>query len=188
MVTIGRKRPKYLRPEYRAKKYRPLPKVERCGWKLDGKTMWVNKFKLNNLLDDKEEFFKRNNNFGTWLEYLGPRIKHVKTQDYNRMEKKRLCKNMVYDIATEFLELLMIEIIVKNNSFQLPYRNFGYIKVATSKFPTDRKAIVPNYPIRPFIYLMNIAKDKYNLEKYDIVFTERWREIFEDEIKNGHKY
>jgi hypothetical protein len=188
MANITRGRYKYQRIEYKAKKWKPLPKVERCGWKLDGQTMWVNKFKLNNLLDDKEEFFKRNNNFGTWLEYLGPRIAHVRVQDYKRMEKKRLCRMMVNAIANEFLELLMIDLIIKNNTYVLPFNKFGYLRVMTSKFPKDRKAIIPQYEIKPYLYLTKRAKGRYNLEKYDIVFTERWREIFEDEIKNGHKY
>ena len=149
---------------------------------------WVNKFKLNNLLDDKEEYFKKNNKFGTWLELLGPRIKHVKVQDYQRREKSRLCRMMVNEIANEFLELLMVELIIRNSTYYFSYRRFGYLKVITSKFPIDRKSIVPKYEIKPYLFLSKFAREKYRLNKYDVVFTERWKEIFDDEIKNGHKY
>ena len=150
--------------------------------------IWVNKWKLNNLLDDKEEYFKKNNKFGSWHELLEPRIKHVKVEDYQRREKKRLCRMMVNEIANEFLELLMIELIIKNNTYKLPFRNCGYLKILTSVYPKNPKSIIPEYKVFPYLSFTKFVKGKYDLEKYDVVFTERWREIFEDEIKNGHKY
>jgi hypothetical protein len=179
---------KYRRKEIQARRWKPFPKVERCGWETEYGIVWANKFKINNLLDDKEEYFKRNNKFGTWEKLLGPRIKHVRVEDYQRREKKRLCRMMVNEIANEFWELMMIEIIIKNNSFKLPFNNFGYIRILPSKFPTDAKAIVPEYKTNLRLCLSRNAKAKYDMEKYNMVLTQRWREIFEDELRNNHKY
>jgi len=160
---------------------------QRFRWKTCVGVTYNTKVTLTELKNDKIEIFQKNNNFGSWFELLGKKIKHIRVGDYQRKEKKRLCKEMVNYVVDEFFSLLLIDILINNDTFVFP-GNIAIMRVLKKKYDKVGKPIINDY-YTPYVTMRQRTKRRYNLGNlYNFKITERWRSVFQEELKLGHNY
>lgn len=135
-------------------------------------------FKVNYIDDvlDLERFTKRS--FTDFKGLLG-------------MPREREAKQKAKDVLTSFLKVLAQDLIVNNEIFIFPVRNFGYVKITNTANPR-RKDYFYDIESEGKIFTPKLTLDnrllKINKKHYKLRFNQVLRIQMMNLIQSGHKY
>lgn len=122
------------------------------------------------------------------------RFKNRKFKDFKELlslKTEREAKKKAKDVFTDFLELMVDDLIESNDIFVLPIINMGYLKITNTANP-ERSDYRLEKTSSGKIYTPRLKLDKRitwkNKKYYKVRFNQKIRMRMFELITNGHKY
>lgn len=102
------------------------------------------------------------------------------------IEVEGMSKEQIQDIALEFYKMMCEDLILNNNCFYLPERDFGMISVKDIS-NIDNKEYVYDF-VNEGKVLQPVVRSKTRPYIYMARFTGSTKELFDKEVLNQHHY
>lgn len=145
-------------------------------------------YDTNDMAADEYKLWSWNRSFGTWDKYFDGYVP-VLRKKYPSKTRKWLIAYLIRNILKEFFTLVIEDLILHNDSYQLPNK-LGRIQISYNhpnarNYKYDLETQGKTY--KPVFIFTKHAFRKVKVQYY-ISFTRQWREMLKAEINKGHTY